>query len=167
MYDAQYKTDLQPNGSKAYSVELWELSYELKLCRFCLDRNEKAGEGRIKRTKHERKKWVGVWKHDGRGQRKRCQTVAQGDMRAEMRKIQLKHCFPGLERPKQLNTEDRLNQLQGLCQGCMCCDGGCGGFRHLAELRLNEQSSYNTREVQTAKTLARTWKDQPFLHIRV
>ncbi len=113
----------------------------------------------------ERKEWVGVWKHDGRGQRKRCQTVAQGDMRAEMRKIQLKHCFPGLERPKQLNTEDRL-RLQRLCQGCMCCDGGCGGFRHLAELRLNEQSSYNTREVQTAETLAITWKDQPFLHIK-
>lgn len=34
--DAQYKTDLQPNGSKANSVELRELFYELKLCRFCL-----------------------------------------------------------------------------------------------------------------------------------
>lgn len=47
--DAQYKTDLQPNGSNANSVELSELFYELKLCRFCLERNEKAGEARIKR----------------------------------------------------------------------------------------------------------------------
>lgn len=50
---------------------------------------------------------------------------------------------------------------EGLLQGLYVL----WGFRHLAELRLNEQSSYNTREIQTAETLARTWKDQPSFFI--
>lgn len=127
--DAQHKTDLQPNGSKANSIEPKELFHELKLCRFCLDRNEKAGEGRIKRphdldwNRREEEGWKCV-----RGREKRvsrCLKTWWKRWEEEMpdsgtgwhegwdEKIQLKHCFPGLEWPKQLNTEDRLNQLQG------------------------------------------------------
>lgn len=155
MYLQMHNTKQIYSGSKANSVEPRELFYELKLCRFCLDRNEKAGEGRIKRPDKfdwNRREEEG-WKCE-RGREKRvsrCLKTWWKRPEEEMpdsgtrwyegwdEENQLKHCFPGLERPKQLNTEDRLNQIQGLCQGCMCCDGGCGGFRHLAKTEWTEQ----------------------------
>lgn len=61
-----------------------------------------------------------------------------------------------------LRTDSTNSRVRGTFAGVVCV---VMVFRHLAELRLNEQSSYNTREIQTAETLARTWKDQPSFFI--